>query len=71
MGDVVKLNCLTTLPIEPDEVLEGAKGKLETVLLLGWDQNGELYAAASSGDLREALLLATKFVHKLHAGDYG
>lgn len=70
MGDVVKLNCVTRLPIPPDDVLTGAVGKLSYVLVLGFDSEGEMYTASSDGDLSEALWAATKFIHKLHAGDY-
>lgn len=32
----------------PDVVLEAAKGEVEQVLVLGYDSDGELYAASSS-----------------------
>ena len=71
MGEVVKLDCLTTLPIDPDDVLNGALGKLDRVLVIGYAKDGGFYTAASDGDMAQALWLATKFIHKLHAGDYG
>lgn len=70
MGDVVKLGCLTKLPIPPDDVLSGAIGQLDYVLVLGFNKDGEMHTASSSGDLSEALWIATKFIHKLHKGDY-
>ena len=33
----------------PDNVLEQAIGETEDVLVLGWDKDGDLFAAASSG----------------------
>lgn len=68
MGEVVVLGGLTTLPIPVERVLDGAK-KCTHVLVLGYDENGDFYAAASqtTGNLE----LAAKFQHKLLAGDYG
>jgi hypothetical protein len=70
MGDVVKLGCVTRLPIPPDDVLEAAVGKLRYVLVLGFGKDGEMYTASSDGDMSEALWITTKFVHKLHEGNY-
>lgn len=68
MGDVVILPGWTALPIPVERVLDGAK-HCSHVLVLGWDEHGEFYAAASqtTGNLE----LAAKFQHKLLAGDYG
>jgi hypothetical protein len=46
-----------TGPISPDNVLSGGIGKLKEVLVLGWDNNLDLYLAASDADLARALLL--------------
>jgi hypothetical protein len=70
VGDVVKLPCITKLPIEPNDVLTGAIDKMDRVLVLGFDKDGAFYTTASDGDLAQALWLATKFIHKIHAGDY-
>jgi len=70
MGNVVKLGCLTRLPISPDYVLTGAAGNLEYVLVLGFDKGGEMYTASSDGDMAKALWITSKFAHKLHNGDY-
>lgn len=71
MGDVVKWNGITRLPIPVDDVLEGAKGKLDYVLLIGWDKNGEFYAATNRADPTEAVYAAEKFIHKEMNEDYG
>lgn len=71
MGDVIKLNCETTLPIDPNDVLTGAVGKLDHCLLLGIDKDGKMYTASSTGDIQWGVYMATKFVAKVHAGDYG
>lgn len=56
MGKVIKFNGLTCLDIEPDLVLEGARGKLENVLVIGYEGD-ELYVAFSSGEIGKNLLL--------------
>jgi hypothetical protein len=70
MGDVVKLNCETTLPIDPNDILTGAIDKLDHCLLIGIGKDGKMYSASSSSDLAWAVYMATKFVAKVHAGDY-
>lgn len=70
MGEVVRLNCLTTLDLNPDDVLTGNVGKMEEVLLLGFDKEGEFHVASSKADLEHLCFLAQKFIHKVHEGDY-
>lgn len=70
MGEVVELECLTSHRVEPDRVLSEHVGRLERVLVLGFDKDGEFIAATSQPDLAEAAWLATKFIHKCHNGDY-
>lgn len=67
--NVVILPVETLLPIPVERVLDGAR-HLKYVLVLGWTEEGEFYAACSDGDMHAALFAATKFQHKLHAGDY-
>ena len=58
MGKVIKMKGLiTTLPIDPDQVLEAAKGNLDHVLVVGVDKSRSLYVASSSPDMGEDLLL--------------
>lgn len=48
---VIPLGCLTKLDVPADRVLDGAKGKLEGVLVLGFEEDGgEFYAASSYAD---------------------
>jgi hypothetical protein len=70
MGDVVRLPCLTTLPLDPDEVLTANVGKFEEVLVLGFAKDGAFIAAASRADLDRMTFFAQKFIHKVNAGDY-
>jgi hypothetical protein len=43
--------------IEPDQVLDAAKDKMATVVVLGLDRNGELYLASSDGAERAYFLM--------------
>lgn len=50
-AEILRFNGITTLPIDPDQVLEQAAGKLERVLVLGFDkETSEFYAASSHPD---------------------
>jgi hypothetical protein len=53
MGKLEYLDIVTRLDIPPDRVLEQAKGKLEGVVLLGYDKGGEYFASsyADGGDV--------------------
>lgn len=46
----------TSLPLDPDRVLEAAKGKLERVMVIGFEGDN-LYVAASEPGIAEAVLL--------------
>lgn len=47
---VIPLGGVTRLNLPPDRILEGAKGKLESVLIMGQQDNGEWYFASSVAD---------------------
>jgi len=57
MGKVVVLNVDTTLDVPPDRILEAATGKLDMVLLLGYNNDDEPYFASSTSDRLELLWL--------------
>jgi len=50
MNKVLPLNNVTRLDLPVDRVLEEAKGKLEGVVLLGFDNDGEEYFASTYAD---------------------
>jgi hypothetical protein len=55
----------------PDNVLEQAIGKYESLLILGFDMDGDLDARASTNlNTGEILILIEKFKAKLINGDY-
>lgn len=58
---VVKLNAPYYGNLQPDQILEGARGKLTGVLLIGVDDEGEPYCASSYGDAGTNLILIERF----------
>ncbi len=68
---VVYFDGLTKLEIPPERVLRwAAEQDLRSVLVLGWTQDGTLYAAGSSGKVGDNLHLIEAFKHGLISGDY-
>lgn len=65
MGDVVNLECVTRLDLPPDRILESALGKLQSVLVIGYDTEGVEYFASSLADGAEALWLLERSKKKL------
>lgn len=57
--------------VNPDTVLDAAKGQYESVLVLGYDENGVLDARASLNmQAKDILFLVECFKLKLLNGDY-
>ena len=50
MSKVVPIGCITYLDMPPDVILDSAKGRMEGVILVGFDTDGELYFASSYAD---------------------
>lgn len=65
MGEVVNLNNITKLDLDPDRVLNGALGKLESVVIAGFDKDGDEYFASSVADGGTALWLLERMKMKL------
>lgn len=62
MGEVIPLSVITTVDTTPASVLDGAKkAELEHVFVLGRAADGSLYAAASTSDIGQALVLFEEF----------
>lgn len=60
---ILDFNGITRLDIDPDRVLSQAAGKLQGVVVVGYDKDGEFYVASSyadGGDMLWALELAKK-----------
>jgi len=61
MGEVMDLPVITRLDMNPDKVLEGAKGDLESVIVIGFDKDGDEYFASSIAAGPECLWLLERF----------
>ena len=57
MSNVVQFNGETRQDIDPEKVLNAARGKLACALVLGFTEDGHLYMASSDGDLGKILVL--------------
>jgi hypothetical protein len=67
--NVIEGNFVTTLDIPCERVLDGAKGKLETVLVVGFDGEGGLYLAASTSDKMKLHYLASLAAREIMDGE--
>lgn len=67
---IIPFTGITSLDVAPDAVLEAAKGKLEGVVLVGFDAEGELYAASSYADGGTVLWLLEKLKQNLLTGEH-
>jgi hypothetical protein len=68
--NVINFPGYTKLDIDPDGVLEGAKGKLDTVLVLGTCHNGDDWLAASTSNPADLLMLVEQFKFRLLNGEF-
>lgn len=65
MGTVIQLSIPTLADVDPDKVLEGAKGKLSCVLVAGFTDDGEVWLASSTGEPGTNLWLMEKFKQRV------
>ena len=65
MGKVIDFNGITKLDFDPDKVLEGAMGKLDSVIILGYTKDEDEYFACSLADGGEANWLLDRCKIKL------
>lgn len=63
--NVVELNTITTLEIPADRVLEAAIGEVRPVVVVGLDDNGDLYFATSEPKCPTVLWLLEKAKQQL------
>jgi len=60
MGNIIDFDGVTKLDIDPDKILEGAKGNLDCVVTIGWDKDDCLYIASSTSKIADILFLLEK-----------
>lgn len=46
-AQIIKLDGITTLDLDPNQVLLSAVGNVTDVMIVGWDLDGNLYFASS------------------------
>ena len=56
-NNVIELDVITTLDLDPERILNKAHDKLDDVVILGYDKNGEFYFASSISSGPEVLWL--------------
>lgn len=64
-ADIFEFNGVTRLDMDPDRLLQAAVGKLETVVIVGYDKDGREFFASSVADGAESLWLLQRSAHKL------
>ena len=65
MDNVIPLGGITRLDIDPDQILENATGDMESVVIIGYDKQGEEYFASSIADGGDVLWLLERCKLKL------
>lgn len=60
MTKVIPFTGITKLDIPTDRVLDAAIGKLEGVVIMGWDKDGKEYFASSYADGGTVIWLAER-----------
>ena len=65
MAEILKFTGITFLDMPTDTILDGAMGKLESVIVLGYTTDGEEYFASSMADGADALWHLQRAAHKL------
>ncbi len=57
MDEIIKFTGDTIAESEPDDILDAAKGETQRCLVLGWQEDGELWFSASFSDVAEIVYL--------------
>lgn len=60
LQNVVELGEITNCDIHPDRILSAALGKLQDVLIIGWDKDGTLHVTHSTAHGPSLLWLLEK-----------
>ena len=64
-GNVVEFTGITKLDLDPDRILEAAKGKMESVLIIGFTTEGAEYFASSKADAEYPIYMVERAKHRL------
>lgn len=63
--NVVRFTGTTRLDLAPDDVLDAAKGEMESVIVLGFDHDGREYIYSSKADGADILWALERCKHRL------
>ena len=63
--NIIEIGGETDLDIDPNKILKAAMDNLQSVVVLGYDNDNELYMALSTGDMSENILLLEQAKFKL------
>lgn len=65
MSNVIQFRGITRLDLDPDIVLENTKGKLESLVICGYDKDGTEYFASTYADGGDVLWLLERMKLRL------
>lgn len=65
MGEVVDLGNITKLDLDPDRLLQKAIGKMDEVIIIGFDKDGAEYFASSKADAAPVIYHLERAKHRL------
>jgi len=65
MGELISFRGITKHDINPDMMLENTKGKLQHVVIMGVDHDGEYHFASSMADGGDILWMMEELKHRL------
>jgi len=63
--NVVDFGGLSKLDLDPDRLLKKAIGRMDQVVIIGYDKDGEEYFATSQADGGETLWHLQRAIHRL------
>ena len=63
--NVITFSGITKLDMPPDRILEDAKGRLDSVVVIGYDTDGDEFFASSIADGADTLWLLERLKMKL------
>ncbi len=56
MNTIVEFPGVTRLDLDPQKILDAAPGEdMESVIIVGWKNDGEMYLASSAGNVLEVV----------------
>lgn len=69
--NILKFPKSSRLDVDPDVVLDMAKGELQQVLVIGTCHNGDDWIASHTGNPKDILFMLERFKFNLLSGAYG